>query len=376
MFIKSSICGVLTLLSTTSAFALTCVNDYGGTASCANNDSSAGDCVSLGYSKDSVDNCKHYIYCPFDANYKRCVAEEPPIPDCSNYNLDSCPANGICVSCTDDKATKYALSGCKSGYAENLGKSCQKTYASCEDAGYFSDNTNRTCSSTTWIYLTNGSVKNCYTSCTCDSSHVENDQGVCVKAYESCEDAGHFSSNTNRTCTGTINIYLTNGKTTKCYQGCKCKSGYVENASGSCVKAFASCKEAGYRSTTFSGANCTGIKVLLTTGETTCYRCTCGKGTHYIWGKCTNCLQQRNDCYDDCSHYQLGIDRDSCSANCDYSYSTCTQAPTTVSSGYGNGFKPSLMLALDTISEEQCKIMYSHNLTENLPDDDCAIYNA
>ncbi len=72
MFIKSSLCGVLTLLSTTSAFALSCLNDYGGTSSCTNANP-AGDCTTLGYSKDNVSGCEHYLYCPFDTAYKRCV---------------------------------------------------------------------------------------------------------------------------------------------------------------------------------------------------------------------------------------------------------------------------------------------------------------
>ena len=72
MFIKSSLCGVLTLLSTTSAFALSCLNDYGGTSSCTNANP-AGDCETLGYSKDDVSGCEHYLYCPFDTAYKRCV---------------------------------------------------------------------------------------------------------------------------------------------------------------------------------------------------------------------------------------------------------------------------------------------------------------
>ena len=74
MFIKVSLCGVLTLLSTTSAFALTCINDYGGTSSCTNANP-AGDCETLGYSKDNVSGCEHYLYCPFDTAYKRCVSE-------------------------------------------------------------------------------------------------------------------------------------------------------------------------------------------------------------------------------------------------------------------------------------------------------------
>lgn len=57
-----------------SANALTCINDYGGTSSCTNTNP-AGDCETLGYSKDDVSGCDHYLYCPFDTSYKRCVTE-------------------------------------------------------------------------------------------------------------------------------------------------------------------------------------------------------------------------------------------------------------------------------------------------------------
>ena len=57
-----------------SANALTCINDYGGTSSCTNANP-AGDCTTLGYSKDNVSGCEHYLYCPFDTAYKRCVKE-------------------------------------------------------------------------------------------------------------------------------------------------------------------------------------------------------------------------------------------------------------------------------------------------------------
>lgn len=30
-------------------------------------------CAELGYTKDDVDNCEHYLYCPFDTNYKLCT---------------------------------------------------------------------------------------------------------------------------------------------------------------------------------------------------------------------------------------------------------------------------------------------------------------
>jgi len=54
--------------------ATTCVKDYAGTASCVENENTAGDCETLGYSSEDVDGCTNYLYCPFNTNYKKCVA--------------------------------------------------------------------------------------------------------------------------------------------------------------------------------------------------------------------------------------------------------------------------------------------------------------
>ena len=425
MFIKSSICGVLTLLSTTSAFALTCAYDYGGTASCAPDTTTAGNCETLGFSKNNVSNCEQYIYCPFDASYKRCASL-----DCTAYTLSSCPANGYCSSCKAGGYTHLALDGCNKGYVKS-GNSCPAnpctgyplsscpSHGSCSSclsgtankykldscsSGYKVSNNScvcaKTCKDTATVpahatavkssctacgvtttiitgfncndgYVKSGSscvAKSCNgfplsscptgaTSCStcksgsstkykvngCKSGYIKANN-TCRKTYANCEAAGYFTDDTNRNCSSTTTIYLINGKTTECYTSCSCVNGYIENSSGSCIKEI-------------------NLKQ-------------CPNGQHYYWGKCTNCSTLRSNCKKECLRYSLGIDIESCSANCDADYSACTSAPTTYSHGYGNGFKPSLMLALDTISEEQCKIMYSHNLTETLPEDDCATYNA
>ena len=157
-------------------------------------------CAELGYSKEVSGDCSDYVLCPFDTSYKKCLTTTSEPIDCSNYNLTICPPNGVCVSCNDGGTTKYALAGCKSGYFEDKGLSCYKAYASCEAAGYFSDDTNRNCSDENWIFLTNGNVKTCLTSCECIDGYVEDEDGVCVKAYESCEAAGYFTSDENRSC--------------------------------------------------------------------------------------------------------------------------------------------------------------------------------
>ncbi len=129
MFIKFSFFGVLTLLSTSSALALTCVNDYGGTSSCASNTTAAGDCETLGYSTSDVDNCEHYLYCPFDTSYKRCVTQSETsetVEDCSDYTLESCPTGAICDICYQTSESGgiayfkryYKITSCEEGYTE------------------------------------------------------------------------------------------------------------------------------------------------------------------------------------------------------------------------------------------------------------------
>ena len=293
MFIKSSICGVLTLLSTTSAFALTCAYDYGGTASCAPDTTTAGNCETLGFSKNNVSNCEQYIYCPFDASYKRCASL-----DCTAYTLSSCPANGYCSSCKAGGYTHFALDGCNTGYVKSgnscpanpctgyplsscptgatdcstclSGKTnkykvngCKDDYTAsgntcvcattCKDTATVPDNATAvtcatTCKDTATVPDNATAVTETCTACgvdteiitgfTCNDGYVKvND--TCQKAYASCEDAGYFTDDTNRDCSSTATIYLTDGKTTECYTSCSCKSGYT--ASGNtCVAAACS----------------------------------------------------------------------------------------------------------------------------------------
>ena len=98
------------LLSSTSALAAACFDD--SSTSCAT--SNASDCLALGYSKDDVVGCKHYLLCPFDTSYKACVTQK--FMDCSDYPLTKCPDNGFCSECNDGSTTKYKLDSCKEGY--------------------------------------------------------------------------------------------------------------------------------------------------------------------------------------------------------------------------------------------------------------------
>lgn len=325
-------------------------------------------CTALGYSKETVADCQSYLYCPFDTSYKKCVSGTAG-GDCSKYTLTSCPSKGICISCTSGSTIKYALVGCETGYAEVAGLRCKKSYASCEDAGYFTNDTNRDCSSENFIYTTNGTPKNCYTSCTCKSGYTEDDSGNCVKVkvYASCEDAGYFSNDINRTCgSETATIYLSNGSTKTCYTSCSCNTGYVEDQDGDCVKAYASCEEAGY-TTSPAGESCATATIYLTNGT-------------------------KKVCYGSCSSSQggSGSDYNDCVTRCSLSHAYACEAGSAqacanlrdcigmcgMNTSSNDFLPPSTMMAVDTISEEQCKIKYTNNLSSDQSCDDCVVYNA
>ncbi len=134
------------------AHALQCKS---GSSSCST--SSASDCTNLGYSSSGVSNCKHYLLCPFNTNYKTCVAfdDSEPESDCSDYPLTECPEHGDCDECPDDN-TYLKFTGCESGYQVNsAGNGCilsscpdgyAKSAASCYNkgsAGWDLDSTDR-----------------------------------------------------------------------------------------------------------------------------------------------------------------------------------------------------------------------------------------
>ena len=57
------------------AFAETCVNEYGGNNSCAEDagHKTAGDCATLGYSATRCANGQAFLRCPFDKTKLRCI---------------------------------------------------------------------------------------------------------------------------------------------------------------------------------------------------------------------------------------------------------------------------------------------------------------
>ena len=131
-------------LNANSALALTCKS---GSADCTQSNNNASDCTALGYTNANAANCTHYLYCPFNTAYKSCVAftddvdPTPPVTDCSDYPLTSCPSNGICDKCPADETYKK-LTGCESGYTLNASgtgcilSTCPTGYAKTADDCY------------------------------------------------------------------------------------------------------------------------------------------------------------------------------------------------------------------------------------------------
>ncbi len=108
---------LITFCAISPVWALTCKTD--GSGGCAGTAAVAADCASLGFKKEDVAGCKHYLYCPFDQNYKACVAKEdtPPADECTDYPLTRCPTGATsCTECQSGGTTKYKVNSCKNGY--------------------------------------------------------------------------------------------------------------------------------------------------------------------------------------------------------------------------------------------------------------------
>ncbi|MBE6450623.1 MAG: hypothetical protein E7016_01510 [Alphaproteobacteria bacterium] len=94
--------------------ATTCVKDYAGTNSCVENENTAGDCETLGYSSQDVSGCKNYLYCPFNTNYKRCVAGGNEL-DCAELGYTSENKAAWCstiITCPNDSTLTACVGQC------------------------------------------------------------------------------------------------------------------------------------------------------------------------------------------------------------------------------------------------------------------------
>ena len=245
MFVKPYLFGALTLLSASSALALTCANDYGSSAGCASNTTAAGDCATLGYSQDNVDGCEHYLYCPFDTSYKRCVSADY----CYGYPLSSCPEEGAnCSSCGKDDDLKFKIDSCENGYTYAndtcVAQSCPSGYS-----------TSITSCGSGYTLTTNGySGSSACGKCVAKScpSGYSTSITSCSSGYTLTTN-GYSGSSACRKCVAkscsgyTLSKCPANGYCTDCLSGStkkyklnSCKSGYEKNGN-TCVKSKPSC---------------------------------------------------------------------------------------------------------------------------------------
>lgn len=102
-------------------------------------------CTTLGYSKENVADCASdgYIFCPFDTSYKKCVRTAILCP----FGLSTCEH--------------------KIGYVDGQNR---VLYYTCEDAGFFTPNSNLKCPSKATIYLNTKAKKECCVGSTALSS--------------------------------------------------------------------------------------------------------------------------------------------------------------------------------------------------------------
>ena len=82
---------LLSFVYATPALALTCTTGSSGNTDCIDPISAQEDCEALGYSKKEVSGCSHYLYCPFNIEYKTCASFKSDLPaQCSvGYCVDS-----------------------------------------------------------------------------------------------------------------------------------------------------------------------------------------------------------------------------------------------------------------------------------------------
>ena len=292
MFVKPYLFGALTLLSASSALALTCANDYGSSAGCASNTTAAGDCATLGYSKDNVDGCEHYLYCPFDTSYKRCVSSEEidcaelgftqedksewcnsivtcqtdasytlcaATENCDGFPLSGCPEGAIsCSSCGIGTNVSYKVDSCKEGY-ELSGNTCVEAYCNPSDYPLSSCEWPMSCGSCKtgdkWVYYFDG----CY-------SGVPNaDKTACI-----CDDGYNLTD-----CPSEANCDKCEAESPAKYKIIGCKSGYILR-NGTCRAK--TCSDYGYSTYANPGRVCK-----------TRYSFKTGDSTSYCYGGCKTC---------------------------------------------------------------------------------------
>ncbi|MBQ8870085.1 MAG: hypothetical protein IJ019_01765 [Alphaproteobacteria bacterium] len=276
---------ILTLLClvgmSSTVYATVCVVDSGETESCTPSSQTAIDCEKLGYFNTDVDGCTKYLYCPYNQNYKKCVAGN--VVSCealgfTNIEFDSscskivtCPSDEnfkLCAvvcdykdkqtcettytnfECREDAYTCFSPTNCKTGYCKS-GTAC---YNVCDGSVYKYSQNNKpanisslTGSCTGYVGTSggdcSGSQVTVYSGFNCSSGYCKTTDEcakICdpdvYKYYIGSPDLPEYASTneSSEKCTG---YYSTSGKdcagslTTK-YSGFNCEDGYQKNAAG------------------------------------------------------------------------------------------------------------------------------------------------
>ena len=168
----------LYLAGTNVVYALSCKN---GDSSCSSQ--SAADCTNLGYSADNVDNCKHYLYCPFNQSYKTCVAF------CSDEHCKAWSSELEDCECTE----------CEDFYEKKNGKCVPMT---CDDDNKTADD----CKDTE-IYVVDKTLLNNEVCGHCVDCADENDPNSPCKGYYTCSGGGRSPKGDVKCTCGNVNYY-------------------------------------------------------------------------------------------------------------------------------------------------------------------------
>ena len=287
----------LFLFSTNCAIALTCRNDYSGTSGCAGNQNAAGNCETLGYYTDDVENCGHYIYCPFDTSYKRCTSFKNTTSCADGYAKDvaDCGIVGGWVLGNKDssgcgKCTKNNCPG-NSSTEINSEQDCDKIYGVGRHYGYYSN-----------IEGYSGD-KECH---------------LCG-GVQTCDELGFVDAANSGPSCEEVSVLGFDQEMMTCYDCEDCGQGYVL-VKGECKPSYESCDDAGLLPYPFEYGDydCKEVSIWSPDGtEVTCYDCDSSSSGGTSLDDCIEVCQDNCKMYDneeDCMGY------DECVKDCQRRY--------------------------------------------------------
>ena len=195
----------LYLAGTNVVYALSCKT---GDSSCSTK--SAADCSKLGYSADNVDNCKHYLYCPFNQSYKTCVAF------CSDEHCKAWSSELEDCECTE----------CEDFYEKKNGKCVPMT---CDDNNETADD----CKDTE-TYVVDKTLLNNEVCGHCVDCADENDPNSPCKGYYTCSGGGRSPKGDVKCTCGNVNYYEDCEVIETCFieSYSNCSDNYSDKSSG------------------------------------------------------------------------------------------------------------------------------------------------